>query len=82
MKFSIQNYWLPTPKVIRKISDFLFGLTIVISGIIAGADKAIISSDEKVQWMFWLTSAGAIVKYTSNFFKDENVVAPKETDNL
>jgi hypothetical protein len=79
MKFSIRGYWKPTPKVIRKISDFIFGLTIVASGIIAGADKDIISSDQKVRLMFYITSAGAVVKYTSNFFKDET---PNTPDNL
>lgn len=70
MKFSIHNYWKPTPVIIRKVADYIFGLTLVISGIIAGADKDIISSDEKVRLMFYITSAGGIVKYTSNFLKE------------
>lgn len=79
MKFSIKNYWLPTPKVIRKTFDFILGLCLVLSGAIAGSP---LDSDTKVWLMFVITTTGGISKYVSNFFKDENVVATKETDNL
>lgn len=80
MKFSIKNYWHPTPTAIRKLADFVFGLTIVISGIVAGADKDIIPSDQKVQLMFYITSSGAVLKYISNFFK-ENGQGTEESGN-
>lgn len=80
MKFSLKGYWQPTPTNVRKAADFIFGLTIVVSGIVAGADKDIIPSDQKVQLMFYITSSGAVLKYISNFFK-ENGQGTEESGN-
>ena len=82
MKFSIKNYWLPTPRAIRKISDFILGLTTVLIAFVVTLDDDIISDQHAKITISILAFFGVVTKYTSNFFKDENVVAPKETDNV
>lgn len=72
----IQNYWHPTPKKVRVIGDFILGLSLVLSGAIAGSP---IPDSYKVWIMFILTTTGGIAKYVTNFFKDE---ATTESDRV
>lgn len=67
MKKLKENYWSKTPKKYRVAGDFMLGLTLVLSGCVAGSP---IPDSYKVWVMFILTTVGGIGKYTTNFFKE------------
>lgn len=66
MKFGLSQYYEPTPKNIRKLADAILGATMFLSASAIIADY---------HWLA-ITSVvvGAVAKFFSNFFSDDNNV--------
>lgn len=76
MKFSLKNYYHPTPKFFRKLGDaILYGCgSIGATGLIAFDElKEIFSEHELKIVIVSVLILGFVGKFLTNFFKEESV---------
>ncbi len=63
MKFSLSNYWKPTPKKIRKIADAFLASAMCMATFSFFSDYK--------EFALYIMLISGVAKFISNFFADE-----------
>ncbi|MEO6901531.1 MAG: hypothetical protein ABI241_00425 [Bacteroidia bacterium] len=72
-RFTLKNYWSPTPKSMRKLGDAMVAATAIIATGGAWQYDTLrdVFTPKEIRWAIAITIAAcAIGKFLTNFFKD------------